>query len=156
MAPGLVGSIGWDENALGNGQFIDYTIGSNLIAGTSLSATLTWFRHVDRIDRGEFGVDASDSFFVSQSVSDLDLQILRNGSLVAESTSNVDNVEHLNWNVDPFAQYTLRVRGMSVFGGSEAFALAWHGAAVPEPATWLLGLAAIVGLGAGRRRFCGA
>ncbi len=155
MAPGLVGSIGWDENSLGNGQYIDYTIDANLIAGTSLTATLTWFRHVDRIDHGLFGIDASDTFFVSQPVSNLDLQILRNGTLLAESTSAVDNVEHLHWNVDELAQYTLRVRGTNVYGRTEAFALAWYGAAVPEPASWLLGLVAIVGLGATRRRFGG-
>ena len=141
---------------MGSGQFVDYVIDSNLIARHRRStATLTWYRHVGRTDGGTIGViDAGDSFFVSQTVSDLDLQILRNGTLVAESTSDVDNVEHLFWSIDQAAQYTLRVRGMNVYGGSEAFALAWYGAAVPEPATWTLGLAAIVAVGAGRRRFC--
>lgn len=151
MAPGLVEAIGWDLNALANGQFIDYVIDSNLIAGTSLTATLTWYRHVNRADGGPVGIDAFDTFFLEQSVSDLDLQILRNGVLVADSTSDVDNVEHLQWSVDASAQYTLRVRGVNVFGGSEAFALAWYGAAVPEPAGWLPGLMAVAAVGLIRR-----
>jgi subtilisin family serine protease len=154
--PGLVSAIGWDLNALGAGQFLDYVIDPNLIVGTSLSATLTWFRHVGRTDGGILGaIDAGDSFFVTQTLSDLDLQILRNGTLVAESTSDVDNVEHLYWNVAQGGQYTLRVRGINVFGGSEQFALAWFGAAVPEPASVLLVLTATCGMAAGwRRRFC--
>jgi hypothetical protein len=151
-SPELVSAIGWDENALANGQFIDYSIDGNLIVGSSLTATLTWYRHVGRTDGGVLGqIDAGDSFFLSQSVSDLDLQILRNGALIAESTSNVDNVEHLRWNVDQAAQYTLRVRGLNVFGGSERFALAWYGAAVPEPASWMLLLMAGAAIGSGRR-----
>jgi len=155
MGAGMVDSIGWDLNSLAASQFVDYMINPNLLLGSTLTATLSWYRHVGRTDGGTIGVvDAGDSFFVSQALSDLDLQILRNGTLVAESTSNVDNVEHLHWTVDQQAQYTLRVRGLNVNGGSEQFALAWYGAAVPEPASWslvLLGLASLVG---GRRRFC--
>lgn len=151
--PGLVGAIGWDLNALSSGQYLDYVIDPSLIVGSSLSATLTWFRHVGRTDGGILGaIDAGDSFFVTQALSDLDLQILRNGTLVAESTSDVDNVEHLYWNVAQGGEYTLRVRGINVYGGSEQFALAWFGAAVPEPASALLVLAAACGAAAGWRR----
>lgn len=155
MAPGMVAAIGWDEHAVLNGEFIDYVIDAGLAAGSSLAATLTWYRHVDRIDGGPIGVDALDTFFLGQSVSDLDLQILQNGVLVAESTSNVDNVEHLLWTVDPAAQYTLRVLGANVFGSGEAFALAWYGSiAAPEPTGWLLGLLAFAAFGLSRPRPC--
>jgi hypothetical protein len=154
MAAGLVDPIGWDLSALANGQFFDYTIDPDLIFGSTLTATLSWYRHVGRTDGGTIGaIDAGDSFFVSQALSDLDLQILRNGTLVAESTSNIDNVEHLHWTIDQQAQYTLRVRGLNVFGGSEQFALAWYGAAVPEPAGWSLVLLGFIGLAGGRRQF---
>lgn len=152
MTPGLVGAVGWDLNSVANGAFIDYALDSSLLAGSSLTATLTWYRHIGRTDNGNNKIDSLDSFFLSQSVSNLDLQILRDGVLMAESISSVDNVEHLQWNADVGAQYTLRVRGVNVFGGTEAFAVAWYGTAVPEPAGWLLGLAAFIAAGLGRRR----
>jgi len=155
FARGLVNPIGWDFSTLTIGGFADYVIDPNLILGSSLSATLTWYRHVDRIDNGNGIIDAGDTFYVSQNVSNLDLQILRNGDVVAESISNVDNVEHLHWNVDQTAQYTLRVLGKNLYG-NERFALAWFGAAVPEPASLSLGLTVLVGLSLFRRRAASA
>jgi len=143
MGPGMVDSVGWDLNSLTTGQFVDYVIDPHLVVGSSLTATLTWYRHVGRTDNGNGIVDAGDSFYQTQVLSDLDLQILRDGTLIAESTSDVDNVEHLIWNVDELAEYTLRVRGAGAFSGGEQFALAWYGTAVPEPASLaLLALAA--------------
>jgi hypothetical protein len=152
MGPGLVDAIGWDLNSIGNGQFVDYLIDANLIVGGTLNATLTWYRHVGRTDNGNGIIDSGDSFFALQSLSNLDLQILKNGTLIAESVSEVDNVEHLSWDLDETAQYTLRVAGVGVFGGNEQFGLAWYGTAVPEPASWLLMLGAAIGLAARRQR----
>ena len=154
MHPGLVDSIGWDLNSLANGEFVDYVINPNLLLGSTLNATLTWFRHVSRTDNGNGIVDAGDRFSVSQLLSDLDLQVFRNGTLWAESTSDVDNVEHLHLSIDELAEYTLRVRGVNVYGGDEQFALAWYGTAVPEPASWLLVLVATAGIRRRRRRIC--
>jgi subtilisin family serine protease len=150
--PGLVDPVGWDLYSIADDQFIDYVIDPKLNFGTTLSATLTWYRHVGRNDNGNGIIDAADSFFTTQSLSNLNLQLLRNGQLVAESISQVDNVEHLFVDVDRSSQYTLRVLGANVFGGSEQFALAWHGTAVPEPnCVWLV-LAAITCLPARRAR----
>jgi hypothetical protein len=152
MGPGLVDPIGWDLNSLSSGLFVDYVIDPQLVLGTSLTASLTWYRHVGRTDNGNGIIDSGDSFFQTQVLSDLDLQILRNGTLIAESTSNVDNVEHLNWNIDQLAQYTLRVRGAAAFSGSEQFALAWYGTAVPEPASVTMLAFAAIGCVLRRRR----
>ncbi len=151
MTPGLVDAIGWDLNTIGPSQFIDYVIDPNLIVGSTLTATLTWFRHVGRTDRSLGSsapngiIDEYDTFFVQPTLSDLDLQILMNGTLIAESTSNIDNLEHLNIGLDKTAAYTLRVLGLNVTGGNEQFALAWYGTAVPEPTTFLLLFLATVG-----------
>jgi hypothetical protein len=120
--------------------------------GTSLTATLTWHRHVGRTDNGNGIIDALDTFTQLMPLNNLNLEILRNGSLVAQSISSVDNVEHLDFQIDAAAQYTLRVLGANVAGGPEPFALAWRGVAVPEPATILLAVLAAAAIAVGRRR----
>ena len=143
--PGFVDPIGWDFNVISAVQAIDYVIDPNLILGSTLSATLTWYRHVGRTDNGNGIVDANDTFFQQQTLSNLDLQVLRNGLPVAQSISTIDNVEHLFLSVDQSAQYTLRVFGENILGAGEEFALAWHSVAVPEPASFLLLAIAAVG-----------
>jgi hypothetical protein len=154
MAPGVVDAIGWDLDSIGAGQTIDYLI-DPLLPGSRLSATLTWYRHVGRTDHNDNGlIDAGDTFFLEHALSDLSLQVLRNGSLIGESISAVDNVEHLFLNIERSAGYTLRVVGANVVGGAEQFALAWHAVAAPEPAGPILLALGALGLCAagGRRR----
>jgi len=151
FGPGLVDPVGWDLGGVGVGQFVDYEIDPNLMFGTTLTATLAWNRHVGRIDNGNGVIDIADTFSVLQPLSNLDLQIFRNGDLVAQSVSTVDNLEHLRIAVDTTAQYTLRVLGSNVSGAMETFALAWHGVAVPEPANLTLAVV-VVGLWAWRWR----
>ena len=102
------------------------------------------------MDDGNGIVDANDNFFQDQTLSNLDLQVLRNGVPIAASLSTVDNVEYLNVDIDQSGQYTIRVLGTTVFGGSERYAVAWF---VPEPGSAMLAiLAAIFGVGLGRFR----
>jgi hypothetical protein len=152
QSPGLVPDIGWDLSDVAHGNSVDYQINQPLMAGSTLSATLTWFRHVARTDNGDGLINAPDTFSVSQALSNLNLQVLQNGLPIAASVSSVDNVEHLFIPVQQLATYTIRVQGLNVFGGSEAFALAWSGVAVPEPATLALVLAAAGSIGVVQRR----
>jgi hypothetical protein len=154
MSPGVVDSIGWDLHSVAPGQFIDYIIDPNLISGSMLDATLTWYRHVGRNDNGNGLVDAGDSFFLQQALSNLNLQVLRDGNLIAQSLSSVDNLEHLHIPINSVDQYTLRVFGANIFGGTEQFALAWYSTAVPEPSCALLAALAILSLFGTRRRQC--
>jgi hypothetical protein len=153
-SPGVVDSIGWDLHSVANGQFIDYVIDPNLISGSMLDATLTWYRHVGRNDNGNGLVDAGDSFFLQQSLSNLNLQVLRDGNLIAQSISSVDNLEHLHIPINNVDQYTLRVFGANIFGGTEQFALAWCSTAIPEPSCALLAAMAILSLFGTRRPKC--
>jgi hypothetical protein len=150
--PGAVESIGWDLNSIGNGQFVDYLIDPNLNFGTKLSATLTWNRHVGRTENGINGIDAADTFFLERPLSNLNLQVLKDGELFAQSISTIDNVEHLFLDIDRTSQYSLRVLGAGVTGGSEQYSLAWFGTAVPEPASLVLTLVAAFGLLASHRQ----
>jgi hypothetical protein len=155
FGPGLVDAVGWDLGSVGIGQFVDYQIDPNLNFGSTLTATLAWNRNVGRTDNGNGIADIGDSFDVLRPLSNLDLQIFRNGELVAQSVSGVDNLEHLQLALDTTAEYTLRVLGSSVFGAPETFALAWHGVAVPEPASLTLVILAAGAWAVRRRRQVG-
>ena len=147
--PGNVGDIGWDLNQIANQGTIDYTINHALAVGSKLTATLTWYRHVARIDDGDGVLDANDTFYQDQTLSNLDLEVLRNGVPIAASISTVDNVEHLNVSIDQGAQYSVRVLGTNVYGGSERYAVAWY---VPEPGGLMLAVCAAALIGGTRFR----
>ena len=133
---GLVGAIGWDLASVGDEAFVDYAIDSPLEAGSMLTASLTWFRHVGRTDNGDGKIDSDDQFFLSEAIDNLDLQLLADGQIVAQSQSFFDNVEHLWTEVSADVSYTLRVFGNNIVGAGEGelFAVAWSATAVPEPA----------------------
>jgi subtilisin family serine protease len=151
-APGLVAPIGWDFNTIAPSQSVDYAIEPFLAAGSPLTATLAWYRHIGRNDNGNGLVDGGDSFFLQQLFSNLELQLFRDGALVAASTSSADNVEHLHITIDRPAQYTLRVSGLSVFSSAEEYALAWIAIPGPEPGTHILAWLALLGLALRHRR----
>ncbi len=151
MGPGFVDAVGWDINTIGIGQSIDYLINPNLAYGSILTVTLAWNRHVSRTDNGDGIINAGD-LFSALPLSNLDLEVFKNGMLVAQSISAYDNVEHLFFDLDQSAQYMLRVKNISAYR-AEKFALAWFGTAVPEPSTFLaLTVACITMLSVFRRR----
>lgn len=151
QGPGLVDPVAWDLGSVTDSGFVDYVIDPDVAAGTDFMVTLNWFRHIARTDGGAPGFDASDAFSLASPLDDLDLQVLVDGVLIAESASTVDNIEHLSFVTDTQGEYTIRVLGTSLFGGSsEAFGLAWSSIAVPEPTS--LVLLALGGLVMARRR----
>jgi len=135
QVPGLVNAIGWDLGTIGNGDTIDYDFVTSLVAGTELTATLNWFRHVNRTDRGAAGIDSAD-LFTTEALDNLNLQILADGQVIAESVSTRDNVEHLRITASANVDYSIRVLGANVINDpTELFGVAWSAVAVPEPAS---------------------
>ena len=151
MSPGDVAATGWDLATVSGISSLVYHVGM-LAAGSTLAATLTWNRKVGWTDNGNGRLDSADSFALLETLDNLDLSILRNGSLVARSISTLDNLEHLYLTGILEGDYSLRVNRLSGGGTSEEFGLAWAGTAVPEPASAGLLLAAALLAVAKRRR----
>lgn len=150
---GEVENIAWDLGTLNTDSTNLYELGQ-LQLNSTITATLTWFRHISRTDLGQIGViDAADVFSLASAVDDLELMIFRDGNLVAQSISGVDNVEHLLFEVTQPGHYAIGVSGTLFGGATEDYGLAWHSTAIPEPATATL--LALAGLVARRRRRAG-
>jgi hypothetical protein len=143
--PGSVGAIGWDLHTITGISSLNYNIGSPLAAGSILTATLDWFRHVTRTDNGDGIINSLDKFTQSETLDNLDLTLLLNGSPVAKSMSLVDNVEQLSFLLPSDGVYSLQVDRLNVpgSGNDEQYALAWSVAAVPEPAGVFLAVCGI-------------
>ncbi len=153
MSPGAVASTGWDLGTVtgtDTSSFVDYLLGS-LVPGSDLTATLAWDRKVGWNDNGDNVVNAPDSFSVLEPLDDLNLSILRDNTLIAQSISSIDNLEHLYLPDIGAGSYTVRVNRLGGGGLDETFGLAWRGVAVPEPAAIGL-LAALLPLMMRRRR----
>jgi hypothetical protein len=144
---GLVNSTGWDFGQVVSGVTNDYFINSPLIAGSQLTATLTWFR-----DRR---INASNTLN-DDSYDNLDLELWNvvagiPTTLVSESRSQYNSTEHFSFALAATGDYALRVRWFGelfdVVGDAnqELYGLAWATAAVPEPASIVLyGLAMLL------------
>ena len=154
---GPIDAVGWDYNTLSPGGSLDYDITLPIVAEADLTATLTWERHVDRVDNGDGVIGVGDTFFQSSSLSNLELQVLYEGQLIARSVSDVDNVEHLHLAGLARGFYTLRVlRDGTGFTGAEPFALAWSTAVIPTGGTLSAALCLTGWLGGRPRRIRGS
>ena len=130
--PGAVKAMGWDSQILPNNQFRDYLIEQPLLAGSYLSATLTWHRQVflrDKNDNRRYDIGED---FVGTPIHNLDLYLMREQDedihqSVWSSVSQVDNTEHIFIPIPATGKYKLRV----VFpdGGNslavQRYAIAW-------------------------------
>ena len=150
QGPGLVDNIGWDKNlVLTEGEYFDYAFEDSLLTGDFISATLVWDRPVFYFDSGVVGVYEPDAdAFAGLPLDNLDLYLMRSDDSLTEqavwsSISEVDNLEHIFWQIEESGDYKLRVvftEDTTLFPGVEItpdFALAWW-AGVPEPASGAL------------------
>lgn len=149
---GGVESIGWDYGSVDSTAPAEYYIAQALVAGSTFSATLTWFVDYTWDYETSLGELYTDSF------DNLDLQIWRvDGGgvptdLIAQSISLYNTVEHLSFEIPVTGHYMIRV----IWAGehydfvddldAEFFGLAWYGVAVPAPgalALFSIGIAAV-------------
>lgn len=152
--PGLVGPVGWDRSATFPGEppaNNRYAINQVLGKGAFITATLCWDRLITEIEQGQTAanpmsdgnVEDGDTYAFS-TLTNLDLRILdKTNTIIAESISTTDNVEHLHFPVPALGMpgdYKIEV---AFIGGTAFtnFGLAWW--TVPEPASAIISLSAI-------------
>ena len=127
---GPVGSVGWDFGIVEADTNNVYHLETMLNQGEDLTVTLTWFRH--RVFFSETG----DAFDIGQA--DLDVRVIDalTGDIISESTSDVNVVEHLYFEIPRTSFYQIEIAMLdNLFGNilSEEYGLAWSVAEVPEP-----------------------
>lgn len=133
--PGNVAAVGWDLHTVNFGLTNLYRVVPP-VAG-EIRLTLTWYRNV-----------GSGPTYTVTSLNDLDLLLWRSDdpsfttrTLVAQSLSVSNNVEHLYLTAAPFGYYEIGVYFKSRLTGTdfaEMYGIAWNLSAVPEPSTLLL------------------
>jgi hypothetical protein len=150
---GMVQLRGYDFGRVSDGGTNSYTLtGGTHAAGSALAVTLNWF-----INRGLDSFASPNPTLTENALADLDLQVwaLNGGvfeTLIATSTSDYNNTEHLYLTNLPAGEYGLRVvhfgdRWDFVNQTSEFYALAWEFQPVPEPAS-ILAVALLLACGA--------
>ena len=155
---GTVEATGWDFGAVAEGITTDYVIEPLLKAGSTFTATLTWFR-----DRRMF--DTGNGFeFIDDNYSDLNLEVwsVTGGTpdmLISESIAPFTSTEHLSFALPETGNYMLRVRWFREWfdigeqdPNEVLFGLAWSGVAIPEPTTFVLLSICLIGGGLFARR----
>ncbi len=127
--PGPVKPIGWDYDTLAApGSFNNYVFTQSLSAGSTLQATMDWFREND-VNQNPF---ALDNFY-------LELWSFNGNTPVAmitQSNSNIDSVQDIHrFAIPADGTYGLRVHFVNdndgAIGPPDEYGLAWY--TVPEP-----------------------
>ena len=130
QGPGGVAGIGWDESEIGPEDLPSehtYALNQALAAGSFLTATLVWDRIIVEGD-GNGIVNDVDTYTFGE-LANLDLLVLNStNTVIAESVSTTDNIEHLHiplpTNAAP-VDYKLQVRYTGGGTLNTDFALAW-------------------------------
>jgi hypothetical protein len=122
--------IGTINDVPAAGQVV-YRFGQLQNTGAHIDVTIVWDRHAFWNDNNGNGIiDNGDSFYTNASdqQDNLDIVLYRNGTEIACSRSQVDNVEHISLtNLEP-GEYELQVQRLPVTnsGNSEEYAIAWY------------------------------
>ncbi len=151
LTGGTVRNLGWAFGHVAAGTPNDYLLDTPLHQGDKLTATLTWFIPVyfngtataDPLTDDFSTADLHNLYF-----DQLDLQVwlVENGqltTLIADSSSPYNNVDHLYFDIPQDGLYALRVNWLGLtydlYGTSplaDDYALAWS---TPEPSTaWFI------------------
>lgn len=153
---GLVETTGWDYGLVTQGTDNRYNIQERLAGGTTMTATLTWFR-----DRSITILNTTSD----NSFDNLDLEIWMSDALggsltelISVSFSTYNETEHLSFTLPETGYYAIVVEWDSeIFDvgndvNAENYALAWTSVAIPEPASLLLSVAGMTFVVIRRRR----
>jgi hypothetical protein len=150
QGPGSVNSIGWDFHEIQGVASTTYTLNTPQSAGSQINVSLDWLRHIQWTDANHDNVADYGDSFIAQTLDDLNLKVLENGNLVAESISAIDNEQLLEFLLPQSGTVSIEVDQLMVAGApmDEQYGLAWNVEAVPEPAALALALcgAALYGL----------
>lgn len=162
---GLIDSIGWDYGHILTSTPNDYYFNTPLAGGSQLTVTLDWFR--DRF------FDPNTASYSDNSQMNLDLTIFDAtggtfNSIISESMSLYNVVEHLSFTLPDTGMYGIRVSSLGTLfdelGGTNSafYGLAWSGTegqlasnptgAIPEPSTGLSMLSLLIALTVTRSR----
>ena len=143
-----VDAMGWDyADSITSGQQLFYNL-DFASAQTDASLLLTW--------NAELSDAVGDLDYDTLTLANLDLKFYDSslsfmGSLVGESISTIDNVEHLYFENLAAGKYTIAVENIA---GATDFALGWRFTAVPEPNGFAICGLAISLVLRSRRRSC--
>jgi hypothetical protein len=128
---GLIKTTGWDFGEVTSSTTNDYFFDTPLLGGSTLTATLTWFRD-RRID------DGNNVFDDSYDDLNLELWSVEGGtpaSLISESSSLYNESEHFSFALPSTGDFALRVRwfkevfDMTGDADQELYGLAWSAVA---------------------------
>jgi hypothetical protein len=146
QGPGNVSAIGWDLNNIAGVASTSYTIGTPQLAGSQINVSLDWFRHITWTDSNHNGIADSGDTFNAATIDNLDLDVLLNGNLIAQSISATDNEQLLSFILPQDGTVSIRIDELDVPGApmSEQYGLAWNIAAVPEPPALILAAVAML------------
>ncbi len=155
QGPGAVNPIGWDLGSISGVASTFYNINTPQLAGSQINVSLDWLRHIDWTDNNHDNVANFGDTFTAHTLDDLNLSVLINGTLVAESISTTDNEQFLDFTLPQSGMVSIRVDELSVPDApmTETYGLAWSVTAVPEPPALVLAACAVVLLLGSRLQF---